>query len=228
MDFHFANLPDDFTHLLKVNMQSSGKHFSDLQSYIVERKGLYLLFRQIFKDIDNSGNVEKVLKSAGWHGIRDRLCCLYIENLINGEYPSSVQTGNCYGILGFEDILKPYSIGGYSRAFLLGFYLKMSSIEQNLLGKSTGAINFNIHEVVEILSISSARTVKIDLLVILIKHLIDFFGKDQLKEHIGQGLKYKDLYERLNLEQKSLMVNNFLSYGSSINEKEIFIMEHIG
>ncbi len=227
MEYFFANLPDDFTHLLKVNMQSSGKNFSELSRYILERRGMYLLFRQIFKDVDTSGNVEKVLKSAGWHGIRDRFSCLYIENLINGEYPSSVKTGNCYGILGFEDLLKPFAIGGYSRGFLLGFYLKMSSIEQNLLGKSTSSSNFYIDDVLEILRLSSARTVKIDLLVILIKHLIYFLGLDVLKGYIASGEKYEQIYERLSEEQKLLMVNNFLAYGSSINEKEIFVMDHV-
>ena len=227
MEYHFANLPDDFTHLLKANMQSSGKSFSGLQSYIVERKGMYLLFRQIFKDVDTTGNVEKVLKSAGWHGIRDRFSCLYIENLISGEYPSSVKTGNCYGILGFEDLLKPFAIGGYSRSFLLGFYLKISSIEQNLLGKSTSSNSFYIDDVLEILKISSARTVKIDLLVILIKHLIHFLGVDNLKNLIASGEKYQQIYERLSEDQKLTMVNNFLAYGSSINEKDIFVIDHV-
>lgn len=227
MEYHFANLPDDYTHLLKVNMQSSGKHFSELQSYIVERKGMYLLFQQVFRDIDKSGNVDKVLKSAGWHGIRDRFSCLYLENLINGEYPSSIKTGNCYGILGFEDLLKPFAIGGYSRAFLLGFYLKVSSIERNLIGKSTSAQNFQINDVLEILKLSSARTVKIDLLVILIKHFIFFLGLEKLKMLIKDGVKYQEIYSLLDDEQKLLMSNNFLAYGSSINEKEIFIMEHI-
>ncbi|WP_372653107.1 hypothetical protein [Halobacteriovorax sp.] len=227
MEYHFANLPDDYTHLLKSSMQSSGKSFSELQQYITERKGMYLLFRQIFKDIDSSGNVDKVLKSSGWHGIRDRFSCMYIENLISGEFPTSVQTGNCYGILGFEDLLKPFSIGGYSRSFLLGFYLKVSSIEQNLLGKSTSANSFDINDVLEVLKLSSARTVKIDLLVILIKHLIYFLELDTVKSLILNGERYEDIYERLSEEQKLLMANNFLAYGSSINEKEIFIKEDI-
>jgi hypothetical protein len=227
MFYPFVNLPDHYTQLLRVNMQSSGKNFSELQYYIAEHKGLYLMFRKIFEDIDSSGNVNKVLKSLGWHGVRDRFACLYIEKLINGQFPKNVQTGNCFGLLGLEDRLKPFCIGGYSRAFLLGFYFKMASIELSIAGDSSGSELIKIDEVFEVLALSTSRTIKIDWVVILIQHLILFLGKDEVVELVRAGGKYQDIYELLTQDQKQIYINNLLAYGASINEKDIFISDHI-
>jgi len=223
LEYPFVNLPDHFTALLCVNMQSSGKNFNGLDVYFSERKALKLQFFKLFSDIDNSGNIDKVVKSLGWHGVRDRFACLYIENLINGEFPETVVSGNCYGLLGFEDKLKAHSIGGFSRGFLLGFYLKMASLELSLKGDSSANQLMEMDDVYDVLALSNARTVKIDLLALLIKHLIFFLGKQEIMEGITGGKKYKDFYELLSDTQKSLLMNNFLSYGSSINEKELFV-----
>lgn len=227
MEYPFVNLPDHFTSLLCVNMQSSGKNFNGLAVYISERKGFLTQFLRLFSDIDTSGNIDKIVKSLGWHGVRDRLACLYIENLINGEFPDTVTPGNCYGILGFEDRLKPHSIGGFSRGFLLGFYLKIASIELSLKGDSSANQLMDMEEVFEVLALSNARTVQIDILALLIKHLIFFLGKDEIIEGINSGKKYKDFYKLLSDTQQSLLMSNLLSYGASINEKELFVSDLI-
>ncbi|WP_127715892.1 hypothetical protein [Halobacteriovorax sp. HLS] len=227
MKYPFVNLPDHFVRLLKVNMQSSGKNFSNLEYYISERKGLLLLFQMISKDIDTGGNVNKVIKSLGWHGVRDRFACLYIEKLINGEYPKNIQVGNCFGILGLEDRLKKFSIGGYSRGFLLAFYFKIASIELSIAGDSSGSELLNIDDVFEVLALSTSRTIKIDWVIILIQHLILFLGKDEVLELVRAGGKYQDIYELLTSDQKKIYINNLLSYGASINERDIFISDHV-
>jgi hypothetical protein len=208
-------------------MQSSGKNFSNLQFYISERKGFNLLFRRLFHDIDTSGNINKVLKSLGWHGVRDRFACLYIEKLINGDFPKNIQTGNCFGILGVEDRLKKYSIEGYSRGFLIAFYFKMASIELSIAGDSSGSDLLKIDDVFEVLDLSTSRTIKIDWIIILIQHLIYFLGKDEVLELVRAGGRYEDIYNLLTQDQKELYMNNLLSYGASINEKDIFISDHV-
>lgn len=227
MHYPFVNLPDHFTRLLRVNMQSSGKNFSNLEFYISERQGLNLLFRRIFSDIDTNGNINKVLKSLGWHGVRDRYACLYIEKLINGDFPSTIQTGNCFGILGIEDRLKKYCIEGYSRGFLLGFYFKMASIELSISGDSSGSDLLKISDVFDVLDLSTSRTIKIDWVVILIQHLIYFLGKDEVLELVSAGGRYEDIYSLLTEKQKKIYINNLLAYGASINEKDIFVSDHI-
>lgn len=227
MLYPYVNLPDHYTQLLRVNMQSSGKNFNELQYYIAEHKGLYLQFRKVFDDIDSSGNVSKILKSLGWYGVRDRFACLYIEKLINGEFPKVIQTGNCFGLLGLEDRLKPFCISGYSRGFLLGLYFKMASIELSIAGDSSGSELINIDEVYEVLALSTSRTIKIDWVVILIQHLILFLGKDEVVELVRAGGKYQDIYDLLTEAQKQIYMNNLMAYGASINEKDIFISDRI-
>ena len=79
----------------------------------------------------------------------------------------------------------------------------------------------------EVLSLSTSRTIKIDWVVILIQHLILFLGKDEVVELVKAGGKYQDIYDLLTEDQKKIYMNNLLAYGASINEKDIFISDHI-
>lgn len=217
-------MPDAFTYLLRSNMQSSGKLFGQLQLYVAKRADLQALVTRCFRGIDPELRVEAIIKSLGWHGFRDHLAALYIERAKHGHYPLKLDAAPVLEIIHFEEKLKDFTVQGHSRAFLLAFYLKLM-----LLSASQRTPNTKLHdllvreEVLAHLKYAPGRTIKIDFVLLLLQHFDHFFGRDTLAEYLMAQKSYEELYRKLSVEQKKILVQNLLSYGSSIGETEIFL-----
>lgn len=217
-------MPDAFTYLLRSNMQSSGKAFTQLQVYVARHADLSAIVARAFKSIDPELRVDGIIKSLGWHGFRDHLAALYIERARQGFYPKTLDTTSVTEIIHFEENLKDYTVQGYSRAFLLAFYLKLMLLDQNAVAPGVKLQDLLIRdEILSHLDFARGRSVKIDFMLLTLQHFDHFFGRERLADNLQRQKSYSDMYQLLTNEQRSSLTKNLLAYGSSIGETEIFL-----
>ncbi len=217
-------MPDAFTYLLRSNMQSSGKVFTQLQIYVARHADLSAIVARCFKGIDPELRVDGIIKSLGWHGFRDHLAALYIERARLGHYPKKLDTTPVSEIIRFEENLKDYTVQGHSRAFLLAFYLKLMLLDQNSSTPEAKLEDLLVRdEVVSHLNLAKGRSVKIDYALLAIQHFDHFFGHQKLSDYLKRQKTYSDMYQLLTSEQKNCFTKNLLAYGSSIGESEVYL-----
>ncbi len=69
---------------------------------------------------------------------------------------------------------------------------------------------------------SKAKSVRIDWLMLQLIQYEHFFGIDRLSELLKSQTRYEALFALLTENEKEQMLNNFMTYGASINDQDIF------
>lgn len=220
------NLPNYYTRLLQVDMHSTGKNFENLGSYIFQHPGFHGLIENSFQDIPGESRVSYIVKAMGWHGLRDRLAGVFLYYKLNNRFPISLTDTwdkSVADLLEFEEKVKEYTPAGHSRGFLLAFYLKMAKVHWNSKGVELKNLPVIDDELIQTLSYAKAKILKIDWVLLLLAHFRDFLGIFKLQEALDRGTGYQDLSKSLSLNQQEVLVENLLSYGSSIEDDSFFI-----
>lgn len=221
--YEYVSLPDLFTRLLRRNMQSTSTSFQELKSYFLEYKEAQIILKQVFVDIDEQGNIDRLIKAIGWNGIRDRLAHAYLYKMSHGHFSHNYDPLLISDILQLEQKLKRYTVDGYSRAFLFAFYLKIMLINLRVTKTDESIASIIRYEdLIDLLEYNKSRIIKIDWIIILLHHLREFFGHEQTKIWMKEGNDWNFYYQKMSDDQKEVFVSNMLSYGSSINEADFF------
>lgn len=228
----FINMPDYFTRMLQVNMQSGGENFRKLQDSIYKNQSLYALCSIAFKDIDQDLRLEKIINALGWYGFRDRLASLFIYYQRHGHYPLQYKINYANLIIHYEKKIQNFTTDGYSRGFLLGFYVEMANyaievgdIDQ---GKKNSLQILNltfdkIDQLIKSAKLFQGRTVRIDFLLLLLAHFHLFLGEEQTLKLMTEGKEYNDIFPLLELSDQKNLILNMMSYGSSIGDLDFFV-----
>lgn len=218
-DFPMVNLPYQFTSLLRANMQIGGNSLDNIRVFINSQKSMVVLINLIFQDLGKKLELGSIVKAVGWTGFRDRMTNAYVDYALTGEFPSKPNIHNISSIIDLEEDVKPYTVAGFSRGFLLGFYLRMAQIQMEQKGRDFSIVT---DELIKILKLSKIKIVKVDWLLLSLYHLEGYLGRDLLLSEIDKGVRFEKLYEKLTEDQMSVMMGNLLSYGYSIGDHEIF------
>lgn len=200
-------------------MQMSGQGFSNMREYITSQKPLLTLVQIIFQDLGNKLDLTSIVKAVGWTGFRNRLANAYVDYAMYGEYPTTPNTRNISLMIDLEEDLKPFTVAGFSRGFLLGFYLRMAQVQQEKSGKDFSLMT---DELIKLLKLSKIKIVKVDWLLLSLYHLEGFLGRDMLLSNFDKEIGFEKIYSKLTEEQKNTMMENLLSYGYSIGDEEVF------
>lgn len=226
LNFPHVILPKEFVQLLKANLSAnnSGPIFDVLRP----NRGLNDVLDIAFKEFNDGRGLEKTMVALGWSNFRDRVASIYIYKAIHGKYPLKTDMGLVEDILKFESTYADMSVSGQSRAFLLGFYLKLAQIRIQELEKNK-FLEFRLPDevIVPILKLSQARAEKIDWLILMIFHLAEAVGEKALAGAIMSGRTFDEIYFMLDDDSRRHMHDNFLSYGMSIQEPELFLYEKV-
>lgn len=214
-----VNLPYQFTSLLRGNMQVGGNSLDNIRVFINSQRSMVVLINLIFQDLGKKLEIGSIIKAVGWTGFRDRITNAYVDYALTGEFPSKPNIHNISSIIDLEEDVKPYTVAGFSRGYLLGFYLRMAQIQMEQTGKDFSIVT---DELIKILKLSKIKIVKVDWLLLSLYHLEGYLGRDLLLSEIDKGVRFEKLYEKLTEDQMSVMMGNLLSYGYSIGDHEIF------
>ena len=209
-----VNLPDTFARLLRMDISDSERGMRLLRSYIKKDESLSLLMESCFRDIDE--DIDVVLNSLGWFGVRNRLGAIYLHYHSAGDFFVDWSQDYCQEILELERQLFPFVTSGNSRSFLLGFYWLMSGHKIILTP-----------ELMELLKFARAKIVQIDWVVAMALHLIEYLGLEAVKGGLEDGIEYDDFVDFLSQEQRQEMIGNLLSYAYSVGDSDLFINDKI-
>lgn len=223
INFPYVSLPEYYTRLLVTNIQNTSQGNTNLEMYINENKQLNALIKKIFRDIDPDGFLGKILSIAGWPGIRNRLAAVYLEYAMTGHFPETANLSLVTDIINVENKLRHFTQPGFSRAFLLAFYAKMSLVQMKMTTDTKGHNPLLISDPqIEFMKMSKTKSVRIDWLMIQLIQYEHFLGYERLHNLLKAETRYEALYSLLTEEEKIQMTNNCLTYGASINDTEVF------
>lgn len=190
-------------------------------------QALYLSLERSFKEFDDGRGLEKTMMALGWSNFRDRFASLYVYKAIHGHFPIKTSMDLIEDIRELENRFLNHSIGGVSRVFLLGFYLRLANI-QIQRRESNKFLEIKVPlEINSILRLSQGRSEKLDWLILILMHLISALGDKLVINSIAGGKKMNEFYELMSPEARLQMHNNLLAYGASINEPDMFLYEKI-
>ena len=223
INFPYISLPEYYTRLLVSNIQSSSQINNNLELYINENKELNAIVKKIFRDIDPDGFLGKILSISGWIGIRNRLAAVFLENAMTGKFPETANLNLVTDLLAAENKLRHFTPPGSTPAFLLAFYAKMSLIHIKLKSDSRELSPLIIKdEHIEFMKLSKAKSQRIDWLMVQLIQYEHFLGLERLNDLLKSETRYASLFSLLSKEEQQQMMNNFMTYGASIFDKEIF------
>lgn len=230
INFPFVSLPEHFTRLLVSNIQNSTANNTNLEMYITENKELNALVKKIFRDIDPDGFLGKILSISGWVGIRNRLAAVYLEYAMTNKFPETANLSLVTDIINIENKLRHFTPTGFSRAFLLGFYAKMSLIHVKKITDSDSLLPMVSpliikEEHIEFMKFSKAKSTRIDWLMLQLIQYDHYLGTERMTSLLKAGTRYEALFSMLLPEEQKQVIENCMVYGSSINDSEIFLAE---
>lgn len=223
INFPYVSLPEHFTRLLVGNIQNSTISNNNLEMYINENKDLNALVKRIFKDIDPDGFLGKIISISGWTGIRNRLAAIFIEHAMTGKFPESANINLVNDLINVENKLRHFTPPGFNRAFLLAFYAKMSLVKINSISDSRELSPLIIKDVhIEFMKYSKAKSIRIDWLMLQLIQYEHFLGVERMQNLLKVETRYAALFSLLSSKEQAQMIENFLTYGASIYDTEIF------
>ena len=221
-----VSMPDHLVRLLASNIQNTTQTNNNLEMYLNENRELNILIKRAFKDIDPDGFLGKIISISGWSGIRNRLTALFLEYSMNGYFPDHANVNLVNEIVTLENKLRHFTVTGYSRAYLLGFYTKMSLIKINQMEEMhqlTPLIITDDH--IDLMKFSKSKSVRIDWLILQLVLFENVIGLDRLKNLLKSEVKFGALFNMLKDEEKDWFIQNLMSYGSSILDYEFFLTD---
>lgn len=223
INFPYVSLPEYYTRLLVSNIQNTTTVNTNLELYINENKELNSLVKRLFRDIDPDGFLGKILSISGWNGIRNRLAAAFIEHAMSGKFPETANLNLVTDLINVENKLRHFTPPGFNRAFLLAFYAKMSFIDIKKRSDTRELTPLIIKdEHIEFMKLSKAKSVRIDWLMLQLIQFEHFLGEERLQGLLKSETRYAALFSLLSEEEQAQMMSNFLTYGASINDTEIF------
>ena len=226
INFPYISLPEYYTRLLVSNIQNSSQVNNNLETYINENKELNAIVKKIFRDIDPDGFLGKILAISGWIGVRNRLAAVFIEQAMTGKIPDTANLNLVTDLIAVENKIRYFSPPGNNRAFLLAFYAKMSLIHIKMKSDSRELAPLIIKdEHIEFMKLSKSKSVRIDWLMLQLIQYEHFLGFDRLHNLLENETRYASLFSLLSKEEQQQMIDNFMTYGASIFDKDIFTVD---
>ena len=209
-------------------MQTTGSGYQYLRKQLWDRPHFQAILNRACADIKGSLSFERIINSLGWLGLRDRLASVYLYHQEYGHFPDMVLLKNIEDILHFEEQVKGQTLDGHGRHFLYAFYIKMNLYYiKRTNPKATYHNHLMSKDSIEVIRTFSKKTIEVDWLCMTIHHFVDALGPQNVRDILGAGGTYRDLYSKLDAQQKYSMNENFLSYGSSIKDEAPFVFVQV-
>ncbi|MBI2522445.1 MAG: hypothetical protein HYV97_18640 [Bdellovibrio sp.] len=235
----YIHLPQYYTKLLMSNSHSNPDFFYQTIQYIYDTPVLIGLTRAFLFDNASKIPLDAQLKAMGWLGVRDRLALIFLERERSGRFclPTDESRNALGEILEFEKRVRDISVEGYSRSFLLAFYLKMIQLRQKTNDKGIEKLFGTLpRPLVQMLLEVKSRAIRIDWLFLFCLHLYQYRGPEKFKVLIKSndlqrgmhGVVFSKVWPSNEEQLADEIIRNLLRYGSSIGEQDFFYSSLVG
>lgn len=215
---NYFEIPDSFSLLLRSNLNAKENAYNYIIGELSKNKGHALLVEKIFLDNSPKSGLFNSLKSLGWISFRNRIASAYVSKIENGIFSHVEGNLNILDILQFEEKFSKYTVEGYNRLFLLGLYMKLSCYSKY---SSIDWSEYIFDSLLETLDQAKSKTIKIDWLILMLIHLHQV-SKTKILSQVKSDLNWHEIFSFLDEDIQQSFINNFLTYGASITENDIF------
>jgi hypothetical protein len=224
--FPHVILPSEFVQLLKANITASTPVI-EILDVLRKNRALFRVLEQAFKNLDDGRGFEKTCTALGWANFRDRLASVYIFRSLHGQFPISTSMELVEEIKQLEGRFFGHGVQGPSRAFLLGFYLRLATIHIQKR-ENNKFLEITIPEdLLPLLRLSQGRSEKIDWLILILLHLYNSLGAEMTTMALKAGRTFDEMYPLMTPQARKSMMDNFLVYAASTRESDIFIYDKV-
>lgn len=225
-DFPYVNLPNDLLEILKGEYHNGKDSLTKLSIAVESKSGLSHLVKKTMGSFDPDRRVEAIIKNLGFEAFRSRLSSVYLHKFEFDHYPSESNLDRVQAITDFNISIQDLSVMNSSRAYLLALYLDFATVQKKLDGELA---HLNIPtEVVSFLKLKSSKNTKLDWLLLLVWHFVEYFGLEEFKSLLQKyNNEYENIYLSMNEDSRFKMMANMLSYGASIQDMDTFIYERV-
>lgn len=219
MELDYVELPERFCQLLLSDVSSSSNTSIDLQRYIYESPAMGRILYRILNAGEET-DLTSLVKKYGWHGIRDRLLAYYVHFLQNGNHPRTILLDDVEDICRIEKRFRDKTVSGYSRLISLGFFLRVSCYESDIQNIKDHPY-YPDKRIDALLSQSKNRNIRIDILILMLVHFLNFLGEEKLFGLMQAKTSFDMIESMLESHQKIKLQKNIINYALSIGDLEL-------
>lgn len=215
-------IPEEISWALKMRFHNNKKSYAIIADEIYSNDLLKVMIPKLFTEYMKNNSFESMLHALGWRGFRDRLVSIYIYKFKYGQFPTKLDLTLSKDIKVFEEAFRDFVPDGDSRMFMLGLYFKFC--ELSIRGSnSTGSLFKTSNQLMELLKQGSQKSLRFDWLFLSLKILETMFGHEQLESRLKKNKSnFFKIFNELEVEQRSVLLESLLAYGASINEEDMF------
>lgn len=222
----FIDLPRPFVEMLS-NTYTGKDAIPSVVAIIRANPALDLAVGRGFQEFNDGRGLEKIISALGWPNFRERIASLFIHKIINGKYPDKTQMSLVEDLKNFESHYFEHSVHSNSRIFLLAFYLRMGELSQIRDQNRNELILEAFPDLMPLLNLSQARSEKLDWMLLILAHYIEFLGRSKISKLLASHTTFKELFKELSFDHQILFHSNMLAYGMSIGDDDIFLYEKV-
>lgn len=225
IELRYVSLPGSFCRLLKANLQEYGNQVDLIKKFFIQDEALRAVLVLSHSDFKERYDLSQLIKSRGFINIRNRLGEAYYAYAFHGKYLQGQEIEDIFLPYEVEKSFKESIVTGYNRTYLLGFYLQLLKVEMKKEKLDTSQLDhFLIDRFYQnALRFLKSRVVKIDWVIILLYYLRSFLKEDYILQHLKNGGDFNHLLCEMSSANRETLLNNFLSYGASIDDDDFFL-----
>ncbi|MCY4643751.1 MAG: hypothetical protein OXB88_03950 [Bacteriovoracales bacterium] len=212
-----------YSYLLSQNLRFSDRSHRFIANYIKQHRGFHRLIVNSFLDVDTNKRIDFIVKTLGWKSFRDRLASVFIHYTHTNRFPEETNLQLTQDLIQFDMEMETYSSYGYSRSFLLAFYVKLCRIHSRETGLNFREEEWHIpRSVCGLMKKAKIKMIKIDWALLLLWHFVDYMGRERVEEIIDRGEGFRMLMDLLTDGQRDELYGNLLTYSYGIDDQDFF------
>lgn len=219
-----VRMPGPFCRALRVINPGQPLVLDHIALILSQSPAFFPILEMCFPEMQKEKRADWLIRSMGWIGIRNKMASLIVFRCYEGNWPDIYDESLIEEVLRFETKFAPFGLLGQSRIFMLGLYLKMA----RLIDPSSAQLReIPEADLLHIFEKNRARSERPDQLLIFLWNLLEVMPRDQIINIIENNRQapFKKLWQGLSQDQKRNCTKNFLRYGFSISEEDIFTQE---
>lgn len=223
----YPQIPDIIAWICQQRLQNSNKTYKEIWDYIHCDKSMSLILPRIFEKDHLGGDLKAQMSSYGLKGIRDRLSSLFLFHLTENMRAKKVDLTYVLEVQQFEERFNQFANDWDSRIFMLGFYLRMRDLKNEIYNEPD-EYELNIPlDVDEILTLGKTKIEKLDWLILTIKEFLKYTDKDSIVKWLNESSDFYDLFKLIKLDEQKEVLRELLTYGHAIKDKDFFVFNKI-
>lgn len=225
VQFPIIKMPYGFTRTLQVQIDQELREDLQLIRMLSKDPSMRYLMVYILPENSSDKSLSGILRFWGWTYLRRALANSYIFYSYYKQWPRLKKNVIGIGVEDFENQLDPHMILSAGRHTLLYLYLKLVEHRYSQSGNPIQlTLTTNAIEIAKgLIKKRNRRTNRIDLLVLILWHMGEYFPQEEMDEYLKIGLSFEELFAKMSKHYQNVMMTNISNYCISVYDDTFYI-----